>query len=74
VCNHVKDFTGVTVTPCEVYNHMRKWKAKWMMVCNLKNLPRVIFDSASCAIVVDKEEFKHHLMVSFAYHLFVEHV
>jgi hypothetical protein len=24
--------------------------------------------------VVDKEEFKHHLMVSFAYNFFVEHV
>jgi hypothetical protein len=24
VCNDVQDFTGVTVTPCQVYNHMRK--------------------------------------------------
>jgi hypothetical protein len=24
--------------------------------------------------VVDKEDFKHHLMVSFAYHFFVQHV
>jgi hypothetical protein len=28
VCNDVKDFTGITFTPCQVYNHMRKWKAK----------------------------------------------
>jgi hypothetical protein len=53
---------------------MRKWKAKWMTVCKLKNLPGVTFDSASCAIVMDTEEFKDHLMVSFAYHFFVEHV
>jgi hypothetical protein len=74
VCNDVQDFTCVTVTPCQVYNHMRKWKAKWMMVCKRKNLPWVTFDSTSCAIVMDKEEFKHHLMVSFGYHFFVEHV
>jgi hypothetical protein len=30
VCNDVQDFTGVTVTPSRVYNHMRKWKAKWI--------------------------------------------
>jgi hypothetical protein len=53
---------------------MRKWKAKWTMVCKLKNLPGVTFDSTSCAIVMYKEEFKHHLMVSFAYHFFVQYV
>jgi hypothetical protein len=72
VCTDVQDFTSVTVTPCQVYNHMRKWKAKLITVCKLKNLPGVTFDSASC--VMDKEEFKHHLMVSFAFHFFVEHV
>jgi hypothetical protein len=74
VCNDVKDFAGITVTPCQVYNHMRKWKAKWMTVCKLKKLPGVTFDSTSCAIVVDREEFKHHIMVSFAYHFFDQHV
>jgi hypothetical protein len=28
VCNDVKDFTGITVTPGQVCNHMRKWKEK----------------------------------------------
>jgi hypothetical protein len=74
VCNDIKDFTGITVTPCQVYNHMRKWKAKWMTVCKLKKLRGVTFGSTSCAIVVDKEEFKHQIMVSFAYHFFGQHV
>jgi hypothetical protein len=74
VCNDVQDFTCVTVTPCQVYNHMRKWKAKWITACKLKNLLEVIFDSASCVIMMDKEEFKHQIMVSFAYHFFAEHV
>jgi hypothetical protein len=74
VYNDVKDFIGITVTPCQVYNHMRKWKAKWMTVCKLKKLPGVTFDSTSCAIVVDKEDFKHLIMVSFAYHFFDQHV
>jgi hypothetical protein len=74
VCNDIQDFIGVTVTLSQVYNHMRKWKAEWITVCKLKNLPEVAFDSARRAIVMNKEEFKHHLMVSFAYHFFVEHV
>jgi hypothetical protein len=73
VCNDVQDFIGVTFTPSHVYNHIRKWKAKWITLCKLKNLLGVTFDSASCAIVMDKE-FKHHLMVNFAYHFFVEHI
>jgi hypothetical protein len=47
---------------------------KWTTVYKLKNLLGVTFDSASSAIVVDKEKFKHHLMLSFAYHFFVQHV
>jgi hypothetical protein len=74
VYNDVKDFTNITITPSQVYNHMRKWKAKWTTLCKLKKLSWVTFDSTSCAIVVDKEEFKHHLMVSFAYHFFFQHV
>jgi hypothetical protein len=42
---------------------MRKWKAKWVMVCKLKKLPGVTFDSTSYAIVVDKDELKHLIMV-----------
>jgi hypothetical protein len=74
VCNDVKDFTCVTVTPCHVYNHMRNWKMKWTTTRKLKNLPGVTFDSASYAIIVEKEEFKHHLRLSFAYHFFAKHV
>jgi hypothetical protein len=49
-------------------------ETKWTTVCKLKNLPGVTFDSTSYTIVVDKEEFKHHLMVSFVYRFFVQHV
>jgi hypothetical protein len=38
VCNDVLDFTGVEVTPTRVYNHMRKWKQRWAMVCKVKNV------------------------------------
>jgi pyridoxal biosynthesis lyase PdxS len=74
VCNDLLDFTGVLVSPSQLYNHLRKWRAKWKMVCKLKNLPEVSFHSASCAIMMDKEQLKIHLMVIFAYHFFVEHV
>jgi hypothetical protein len=70
----IKDFTRIIVTPCQVYNHIRKWKAKWVTVCKLKKLPWVTFDSTRCAIVVDKEEFKQLIMVSFVYHFFDQHV
>jgi hypothetical protein len=53
---------------------MRKWKAKWTKVCKLKNLPGVSFHIESCVIMMDKEELKTHLMVSFPYHFFVLHV
>jgi hypothetical protein len=74
VCNDVQDFTGIIVTPSQMYNQMRKWKAKWITVWKLKFFPGVTFDSARCVILMDKEVFKHHLMVSFAYLFFVEDV
>jgi hypothetical protein len=50
----------------------KKWKTKWTMVCKLKNLSGVAFHSASCATLMDKEQLKNHLTVSFAYLFFVE--
>jgi hypothetical protein len=74
VCNYVLDFIGITVTPTQVYNNMRKWRLRWAMVWKVKNVQGVTFCSESCAIMMDKEKLKSHLMVHFAYHFFVQHV
>jgi hypothetical protein len=74
VCNNVLDFIDVTVTPTQVYEHIRKWKLWWAMVCKVKNVPGVSFCSESYTIMMDKEQIKSHLVVHFAYHFFVEHV
>jgi hypothetical protein len=38
VCNYVLDFTGVTFTPTQMYNHMTKLILRWAMVCKVKNV------------------------------------
>jgi hypothetical protein len=53
---------------------MRKWKIWWAMVCKVKNVSGVSFSNESCAIMIDKEQLKTHLMVRFSYPFFVEHV
>jgi predicted nucleic acid-binding Zn ribbon protein len=70
VCN---DVLGVTVTLTQVYNHMRKWRLRWAMMHKVKNVLGVAFCSERCAIMMDKEQLKSHLMMCFAYHFFVEH-
>ena len=38
VAKHLKEYTGVAVSPTQVYNHLRKWRQKWARICKLKDL------------------------------------
>jgi hypothetical protein len=38
-----------------VYNHLRKWRARWVRVCKLKDLSGALWDEDSCSIVLAEE-------------------
>jgi len=38
VASHLSEFTGQHVVALQVYNHLRKWRARWVKICRLKDL------------------------------------
>jgi hypothetical protein len=38
VAKALKEYNGETVSPTQVYNHLRKWRQKWARICTLKDL------------------------------------
>ena len=63
VCNDVLDFMGTKVTPTQVYNHMRRWKQKWIMVCTVREMEGVTWCKETTALMMDDEKLIAHLMV-----------
>jgi hypothetical protein len=62
--NHVvkcpKDYSGDTVSPTQVYNHLRKWRQKWARITKLKDLSGALWDSDVNAIMLDGEHYLGH--------------
>ena len=63
VSNDVIDFTGLSVSTTQIYNHMRKWIAKWVRLCHLKELPGVVWHEESTSILMDDTRVIAHTMV-----------
>lgn len=38
VAQQLLEFTGTHVVGSQVYNHLRKWRARWVKICRLKDL------------------------------------
>jgi hypothetical protein len=38
VAKHLKEYSGEAVSPTKVYNHLRKWKQKWVKSLSSKIL------------------------------------
>jgi hypothetical protein len=55
VARQVSEFFSVDVTGTQVYNHLRKWRQRWIRVCKLKDLSGALWDEDTCCIVLDGE-------------------
>jgi hypothetical protein len=65
--NHVakalKDRCGEVVTLTQVYNHLRKWRQKWVKVTKLKDLSGALWDDTTNAIMLDNDHYLGHCKV-----------
>ena len=57
-------FINAPVTASQVYNHLRKWSAKWKRLCKLKELSRANWDEDLCMITLDPEHYHGHVKVN----------
>ena len=64
VAKQVFEFCGQEVTSTQVYNHLRKWRSRWIQVSKLRDLSGVSWDENTCSIVLEAEHYVGHVAVS----------
>jgi len=63
VAKDLKEFTGNEVTGQQVYNHLRKWRQRWMRVTKLRELSGSLWDEDNFMITLEEEHYKGHVKV-----------
>jgi hypothetical protein len=63
VAKYLQEFTGTEVTGTQVYNHLRKWRQRWMRVSKLRELSGALWVEDVCMISLDEEHYKGHIKV-----------
>jgi hypothetical protein len=71
VAKALKEYSGLAVSPTQVYNHLRKWKQKCSKIARLKDLSGAAFDHDLCAIMLEQDHFLGHCKVPCLKHLFL---
>jgi hypothetical protein len=64
VTKDLQAFIQAPVTASQVYNHLRKWSAKWKRICKLKELSGANWDEDLCMITLDHEHYHGHVKVT----------
>ncbi|KAK3146845.1 hypothetical protein QOZ80_3BG0273250 [Eleusine coracana subsp. coracana] len=61
VAKSLQEFTGTKVTGIQVYNHLRKWRQRWMRVSKLRELSGANWDAEMCMITLEDKHYKGHI-------------
>ena len=64
VAKQVFEFCGQEVSATQVYNHLRKWRGRWIQVSKLRDLSGASWDENTCSIVLEAEHYAGHVAVS----------
>jgi hypothetical protein len=64
VAKAVHEFSGNEITSTQVYNHLRKWRQKWIKISKLSDLSGALFDEVNYMIVLEEEHYTGHIKVS----------
>jgi hypothetical protein len=63
VAKALQEFIGSEVTGTQVYNHLRKWRQRWMRVAKLRELSGANWDEDLCMISLEDEHYNGHIKV-----------
>ncbi|KAK3141338.1 hypothetical protein QOZ80_4BG0332590 [Eleusine coracana subsp. coracana] len=61
VARDLREFTGIDVTGTQVYNHLRKWCARWVKICKLKDLSGAGWDEENFVITLADDHYYGHI-------------
>ncbi|KAI5008820.1 hypothetical protein ZWY2020_009868 [Hordeum vulgare] len=57
VAEHVFEFCVQDVSATQVYNHLRKWRGRWIQVSKLRDLSGASWDENTCSMVLEEEHY-----------------
>ncbi|TVU44810.1 hypothetical protein EJB05_04269, partial [Eragrostis curvula] len=60
VAKMLSEFSGQEVSGNQVYNHLRKWRQRWVRVCKLKDLSGALWDEENCMITLAEDHLLGH--------------
>jgi methionine salvage enolase-phosphatase E1 len=63
VAKALQEFTGEDVSGNQVYNHLRKWRQRWIRVTKLRELSGALWDDELHMISLDEQHYSGHIKV-----------
>jgi len=63
VARELSEFITQEITGSQVYNHLRKWHARWVKICRLKELSGALWVEDLCMISLSAEHYAGHIKV-----------
>jgi methionine salvage enolase-phosphatase E1 len=61
----LSEFAGVNVSTQQIYNHLRKWRQRWVKIVRLKDLSGALWNEEHHMIVLDDENINVHTKVRY---------
>ncbi|CAN6197983.1 unnamed protein product [Urochloa humidicola] len=61
VAKALQEFSGNEVTGTQVYNHLRKWRQRWIRVTKLRELSGALWDDENYVISLEEEHYNGHI-------------
>jgi hypothetical protein len=55
---------GVKVSGTHVYNHLRKWRVRWIHISKLRDVSDAKWDDDTYTILLSQENYQGHVVVS----------
>ena len=65
VARDLSECIGQEVSGGQVYNHLRKWRARWGKICRMKELSGSLWIADTCMISLSNEHYASHVKVSY---------
>lgn len=64
VAKQLSEFSNIEVSGNQVYNHLRKWRARWVKICRLRELSGALWDEDNYMITLETEHYNGHVRVT----------
>lgn len=63
VAGMLSEFAGVSISVQQIYNHLRKWRQRWVKVVRLRDISGALWNEEHHMIVLDDEHLNGHTKV-----------